>query len=193
MTIDVSTTALRHEVRLVHASTGAVLGPVDGRLLDSVPGWFARSAGDAMVVAARAGLPDPPAAPRLAVTLQSPFWREVLDFPVDPDLPERTVAVTLDNPTKTVPLHPKPMTLVVRLTEPSTGDPSSGKTVTARANDASGSIALTEGPLGTYTSAAVEWTAAFTPCELLVDGDLLRTVSLDFSTSTTSVRLVDVT
>jgi hypothetical protein len=193
MTVDVSTTTLRHEVRLVHASTGAVLGPVAGRLLDAVPGWYARSAGDTVVVAARAGLPEPATTPRLAVTLQSPSWREVLVFPADPALPERTVAVPLDTPTKTVSLHPRPMTLVVRLTEPSTGDPRSGRTVTARANDASGSIPLTEGAPGTYTSAAVEWTAAFTPCELLVDGDLLRTVSLDFTTSTTSIRLVDVT
>lgn len=193
MTIDVSTTALRHEVRLVHASTGEVLGPVQGRLLDAVPGWFARPGGDAVVVIARAGLPDPATTPRLAVTLQPAWWREVLEFPPAPDQPDRTVVVPLDAAAKTVELHPKQMTLVVRLTEPTTGDPSTGKTVTARATTGGATVAFTEGDPGVYTSALVEWTKAFTPCEVLVDGDLLRTVSLDFTTSTTSIRLVDVT
>lgn len=193
MTIDVSTTRLRHEVRLVHASTGEVLGPLQGRLLDPVPGWVARPGGDAVVVIAREGLPEPVAPPRLAVTLQPAWWREVLAFPPAPGQPERTVVVPLDAATKTVRLHPTRMTLVVRLTEPSTGEPRTGRTVRARAHSGSATIALPEGDPGVYTSALVEWTTAFTPCEVLVDGDLLRTVSLDFTTSSTSIRLVDVT
>lgn len=195
-TIAVSTTTLRHQVRLVHASTGAVLGPVAGRLLDAVPTWVARPGGDAIVVTARAGLPDPVTPPLLAVTLRPAWWGEVLDFPAYADQPSRTVVVELDTDEIEVPVHPQPMRLEVHLTEPTTGDPSTGRTVTTRATtgpDPKPSIALPEGDDGVYTSATVEWTDRFTPCELLVDGELLRTVSLDFTTSTTSIRLVDVT
>lgn len=192
-TIAVSTTTLRHQVRLVHASTGAVLGPLRARLLDAAPTWVARPGGDAVVVTARAGSPEPTTPPRLAVTLEPAWWGEVLAFPPAPDQPPRTVVVDLDADEIEVELHPVPMRLAVHLTEPSTGDPSEDRTVTARATTGASTIAFTEGDPGVYTSAAVEWTAAFTPCELLVDGDLLRTVSVDFTTSTTSVRLVDVT
>lgn len=194
--IAVSTTILRHRVRLVHASTGTVLGPVEGRLLGAVPTWVARPGGDAIVVTAQGGLPDPATPPLLAVTLQPARWGEVLDFPAFTDQPPRTVVVELNVDEIEVPMHPQPMRLEVHLTEPSTGDPRTGRTVTARATSGPNpkpSIALIEDDDGVYTSAAVEWSARFTPCELLVDGDPLRTVSLDFTTSTTSIHLVDVT
>jgi hypothetical protein len=37
------------------------------------------------------------------------------------------------------------------------------------------------------------WTAAFTPLDLLVDGDLLRQLAVDHTRSATRVRLVDTT
>lgn len=194
--IATSTTTLRHQVRLVHASTGAALVPVQARLLTTPATWVARTAGDGAVVTTRADLPDPAGVPQLAVTLQPAWWGEVLDFPSFDDQPPRTVVVDLDAPEIEVPVHPAPMRLVVHLTAPTTGDPRTGRTVEAHATSGPNprpSISLAETDPGVYTSAAVEWTAAFTPSELLVDGDLLRTVSMDFTTSTTSIRLVDVT
>jgi hypothetical protein len=44
-----------------------------------------------------------------------------------------------------------------------------------------------------YRSAPVEWTAAFTPAELLVGGALLRAVHMDLRRTATRVRLVDTT
>lgn len=193
MTIAVSTTTLRHHVRLVHASTGAVLGPVSGRLVDPVPGWVARPGGAGIVVTSRLGPPEPTATPRLAVTLEPAWWGEVLDLPPVADQPPRTVVVDLDVEEIDVEVQPLPMRLVVHLAVPATGEPQEDKTVTVRATTGSSTIDLPETAAGVYTSAAVPWTAAFTPCELLVDGELLRTVSMDFTTSTTSVRLVDVT
>jgi hypothetical protein len=171
-----------------------VLGPLQARLLTTPASWVARPGGDAIVVTSRAGLPDPATPPRLAVTLEPAWWRDVLDFP--DDQPERTVVVDLDDPVVVVRLRPTLMRLVVHLTEPSTGDPQTNKTVEARATTGSEprpTIPLAETDIGVYTSADVEWTDEFTPSELLVDGELLRTVSMDFTTSTTSIRLVDVT
>jgi hypothetical protein len=138
----------------------------------------------------------PAAAPILAVTLSSAASGEVLRFPPAPGQPARTVVVDLDAEEIDVHLHPVPMTLEVHLVEPSTGQPRQGRTVVARATRGPATrptTPLPEGDLGVYTSAAVEWTAAFTPCELLVNGTLLRVLSMDFTSTTTIAHLVDTT
>lgn len=193
--IAVSTTRLRHHVRLVHASTGAALTPLRARLVPAPVGWVARPAADGVVVTTRDGLPAPADEPELAVTLGAAPWGEVLDLPDLPGQPPRTVMVALDAGTDEidVPVAPVPMTLEVHLAEASTGDPATGLDVLARATRGPSprpEVPLPETDQGTYVSAAVVWTAALTPFDLVVEGDLLRTAAMDFTTRATRVRLV---
>ncbi len=171
-----TTTVLRHHIRVVHASTG---DPIRGL---AVPGGqHARVVADGVVIAARAdtALPD-----RLAITVTDGVLADLLVFPSG--APPRTVLVDLTGQHLEVALHPVPMTLTVDLVVPSTGAPSTGRTVTTAAG-----VDLPEVGPGTYRSAPVEWTAALTPAELLVDGLPLRTVHMDLRATTTRVRLVD--
>jgi len=196
MTIAISTTVLRHRVRLLHASTAAPLGPLRARLLSTPHGWMVRPVTDGVIVTARQGVPHPDTPPQLAVTLVPPFWRDLLVFPPLPVQPPRTVVVGLVADEIDVSLHPVPMTLTVGLTTPATGAPRTGRTVVARATggpDPKPTIALPETGPGIYTSASAEWTARFMPCDVLVDGDALRTVAMDLTSTVTRIRLVDTT
>ncbi|MGX4695360.1 hypothetical protein [Streptomyces sp. JNUCC 63] len=197
MTLATSTTRLRHHVRLVHASTGAPIGPLTARLTEAHHGWAARTVPDGVVVTARTDIADPPAPLHLAVTVTDGVLAQLLVFPPSPDLPPHTLVVALTAPEIEQPLHPVPMPLTVTLVTPSTATgPSTGKTVTARATTGPApkpTIALPEVEPGVYVSAPNEWTAAFTPAELLVDGHVLRTVSLNGLSASPRIRLVDTT
>jgi hypothetical protein len=195
-TLGTTTTVLRNEVRLVHASTGKTLGPVSARLTAIRYGWSVRTVDDTVVVSQRADLADPPVLPKLAVTLLDGQLADLLQFPAAPGLPPRTVLVALGPATVDVVLHPTPMVLEVVLTTATTDAPRAGRTVTARATSGPNPkpvIALSEASAGLYRSAAVEWTQRFIPADLLVDGKQLRTLSLDVSRTTTRVHLVDTT
>ena len=190
------TTTLRHTVRLVHASTGARLRGLDAHLEPAPAGWSLRVLPDVLVVSARADAPEPVAPPKVVVTLTDGALADVLVVPPVVGRPPRTLVIGLDAPDVEHVVHPVPMTLTVVLTTPSTGAPRTGAAVTARATsgpDPRPSIALPEVGTGTYRSAPVEWTAAFTPLDLLVGGQPLRTLAVDVSTSSTTVHLVDTT
>jgi hypothetical protein len=196
MMLATTTITLHSRVRLVHAATGAVLGPVAARLTAPRYGWGARVAGGTIVVTRRADLADPSVLPALAVTLLDGQLAGLLSFPPAAGQPPHTVVVDLTAPVIDVTLHPVPMTLEVVLTTADTGAPRTGRTVTASATsgpDPKPVIALPEQAPGTYRSAAVKWTPPFTPCDLLVDGQLLRTLLVDLTASTTRVHLVDTT
>ena len=93
-------------------------------------------------------------------------------------------------------MQPAPQTLTVVLTTLGDGDPAAGRTVVARASAGPTprpTIALPETVPGEYASAPVAWSADFHPADLLVDGALLRQVSLDPTTAATRVHLVDTT
>ena len=189
-------TSLRNQVRLVHASTGDALGPVTARLTTPRYGWWVRTAGDTAVVTKRDDVADPPVLPTLAVTLLDGRLADLLGFPPADGQARHTVVVDLTTAAIDVTLHPVPMTLEVVLTTMSTAAPRTGRTVTARATsgpDPKPTIALPETAPGIYRSAAVEWTQPFTPSDLLVDGQLLRTLSADLTSITTRVHLVDTT
>jgi hypothetical protein len=179
---------LRNHIRLVHAASGA---PITGQAIGVLPyGWHARTVPDGIVVSARTDVTTSLA--QLVVTVTDAVLADCLVFP--PGLPPRTVLVPLALEQVDVSLRPVPMTLTVELVTPLTGVPRTGRTVTATATDGQPpAIALPELDLGVYRSAPVEWTAAFTPAELLVDGALLRTVPMDLRRTTTRVRLVDTT
>lgn len=190
------TTTLRHVVRLVHASTGAPIRGLAARLEPAPPGWFVRVLPDAAVVSARADAPAPPSPPRVVVTLTDGAVADLLDLAELPGRPPRTVLVDLDAEHVDVPVHPVPMTLTVVLTTPSSGAPRVGATVVARATSGPNpkpTVQLTEVEAGSYRSPAVEWTAAFTPLDLLVDGSTLRTFALDLTRAATTTHLVDTT
>lgn len=193
------TTTLRHTVRLVHASTRAPIRGLDAHLEPAPRGWSLRVLPDVLVVSARTDAPVPTAAsapPKLVVTLTDGALADVLVVPPVADRPPRTLVVDLTAADVEHVVHPVPMTLTVVLTTPSTGAPRTGATVTARATSGPNpkpSVSLPEVAPGTYRSAAREWTAAFTPLDVLVGGDPLRTLALDFSTVTTRVHLVDTT
>ena len=190
------TTTLRHRVRLVHASTGVPIAGLAARLLPHPYGWSLRTMADAVIVAARTDVAVPPAPPQLAVRVTDGATADVLALPPVPDQPPRTVLVNLTAEEIDVPVDPVPMTLTVVLTTPSTGAPSVGHTVTARATSGptpKPTIDLLEVDSGVYRSAPVAWTAVFTPSDLLVDGSLLRTLAVDFSTTATRAHLVDTT
>jgi hypothetical protein len=138
----------------------------------------------------------PATPPKVVVTLTDGALADVLVVPPAAGRPPRTVVIDLDTAEIEHVVHPVPMTLTVVLTTPSTGAPRTGATVTARATSGPNpppSVARPEVAPGTYRSAAVEWTAAFTPLDVLVGGQPLRTLAVDVSTSTTTVHLVDTT
>ena len=195
-TIASVTTRLRHVVRLVHASTGTPIRGLSARLEPTAYGWSLRTLTDAVVVSARTDVAEPATPPQAVVTLTDGALADVLVLPPVPDRPPRTVVVDLTADEVDVPLHPVPMTLVVVLTTVSTGAPRTGATLVAQASSGPGplpTVALSEAEPGTYRSAAIEWTAAFTPLEVLVGGSPLRTLTVDFTRTTTTVHLVDTT
>ena len=190
------TTTLRHTVRLVHSSTGARLRGLDAHLEPAPAGWTLRVLPDVLVVSSRADAPVPVTPPKVVVTLTDGALADVLVVPPLAGRPPRTFVVDLTAPEVELAVHPVPTTLTVVLTTPSTGAPRTGAAVTARATsgpDPKPSVALPEAAPGSYRSPAVEWTAAFTPLDVLVDGQPLRTLTVDVSTSTTTVHLVDTT
>ncbi|MEV0170631.1 hypothetical protein AB0I00_05825 [Streptomyces sp. NPDC050803] len=196
MSIATSTTQLRHRVRLLHAATGAPIGPLTARLTTARHGWAVRTVPDGAVVTARTDVAAPSTPPHLAVTVTDGALAELLTFPPAPDWPPYTLLVALTAPEIVRRLDPVPMTLSVTLVTPSTGAPRTGRTVVARATKGPGpkpEIALPEVSPGVYTSAPAVWTAAFTPAELLVGGALLRTVSVNGLSVATRIRLVDTT
>jgi hypothetical protein len=195
-TIATVTTRLRHVVRVLHASTRAPIRGLATRLDPAAYGWSVRVLPDAVVVAARTDVAEPPAAPKLVVTLKDGALADLLELPASPGMPPRSVVVDLTAPETEVELHPIPTTLTVVLTRPSDGTPRAGATVVARATSGPNpkpTISLPETDPGTYSSAAVEWTAAFTPLDLLVGGDPLRTLAMDFTKARTTIHLVDTT
>lgn len=181
-----TTTRLRHHIRVRHAASGA---PISVLPTGTLPyGWHARVVPDGIAVSARMGVGTQPA--QLAVTVTDGVLAGLLVFPAGP--PPRTVLVDLTGEQIDVELHPIPMTLTVELVVPATGAPDAGRTVTAAATEGNPpAIALPEVAPGVYRSAPVEWTAAFTPADLLVDGNLLRTVHMDLRRTSTRVRLVN--
>jgi hypothetical protein len=195
MLATVSTT-LKHQVRLVHTSTGRALAGLAARLDPTPYGWGVRTLPDAVVVFARTDVAPPASPPKLAVTIVDGALADLLVFPQLPDQPPRTVVVDLSADEIEVPLHPIAMTLTVVLSTVPTGAPRTGRTVTARATTGPNpkpTVDLPEVEPGVYRSAPVEWTAAFTPLDLLVGGNPLRTLSLDFTKSATRVHLIDTT
>jgi hypothetical protein len=189
-----SAVGLLHRVRLVHASTGAPLRGL-AAFLDPPPvGWTVRVLPDTVVVTGRVAnptpSPDPP--PRLVVTLTDGAAAELLTLPAAADLPPRSVAVPLDSEVIDVDVHPRRMTLTVVLTG-SDGDPRAGRTVAAqgtRGPQPFPTLDLAEQGNGVYRSAAVEWTAALTPAELLVDGAPLRSFAMSFTAPATELHAV---
>lgn len=191
-----STTVLRHAVRLIHASTGDPVPGISARLAAPVPGWTVRTTGGTAVVTARADLPAPAGTPELLVTVTDPAAALLLGLGAAPGHEPGTVVVPLGAESIDVPVHPVPMVLEVLLSTATDGTPRTGATVAARATAGPTprpTLSLTETAPGTYRTAAAEFTAAFTPLDLLVGAQPLRTLAVDFTAPLTRIRLVDTT
>lgn len=187
---------LRHRVRVVHASNGVPVTALAVRLEPAPHGWSVQTLTDTVVVSARTDLAEPAAEPDLVITLTNGALADVLVLPPLAGRPPRTLVVPLAAEEIDVPVHPVPMMLTVVLTESPTGAPRTGRTVKARATSGSGpypTVELPEVEPGVYRSAAIEWTSAFTPADVLVGGSQLRTIAVDLSRLNTTVHLVDTT
>lgn len=196
MTIATSTTRLQHHIRLRHASTGQPVGPLSARLVPPTFGWSTRVVADGAVVVARTEIADLAAPPRLALTVTDGRVADVLEIAPVSGQPPRTVLVNLTAAEINKTLRAVPMKLRVVLILPSTGKPATGRTLVARAKSGANpkpTIPLAEVEPGIYESSAVEWTSRFTPFDLLVGTKLLRTLSVDLTSTSTSIRLVDTT
>ena len=197
MSIATVTTLLRHQVRLVHATSGTPVTGLAARLEPPTWGWSLRVVGGVVVVSSLADLPATSVPPsHVSITVTDGAAADVLVIPPVPGEPPRTVLAALTAPEVDVPLDPVPMTLTVVLTTPSTGAPRTGRTLVARARTGPNpkpTIPLPEVSPGTYRSAPVTWTAPFVPADLLVGTRLLRVLSVDLSTTSTRIHLVDTT
>ncbi len=194
-----SARAVEHVVRVSHASTGAAIAPLDASWIGDAPlGRLIRVVGATVVVSMDerylppAGAPapaQPPPPPRIRIAVRDDALTRRLATP--------TVEVALDAAQKDVALDPIPMTLAIDLVRPGAGPnggPSTGRTVEARASNAT-RVALAEdaGTPGTYRSAARVWTAGFNPLDLLVGNTLVRRIAIDFARTETRVTVVDPT
>lgn len=186
-TYGTTTVRLVHRVRMQHAVTGEPIHVTAH--LDTVPyGWTLRVRGADAVVTARDGVPTPAAPPTLTLAAADPRTAALLATP-SVDVPLTSADITVD-------AAPALLRLAVELRAPTSGAPRTGRTVVARATGGPNpkpTVALPEGDPGVYRSAPVTWTAAFVPLDLVVDGDLLTQVTVDFARAETLVRLVDTT
>ena len=202
-------TRVEHVIRATHASTGEPITPLDATFKSD-----RRLGQDLKVVAGTVvitmdlrlrKLPEPgvtPPKPVVTVSVpEGPVARRLADLDRDVTLDEVVEPATPDLPLVpneyAVAFDPVPMTLAVDLVRPGAGPaggPSTGKTVEARASNAT-RIALPElaGTPGTYRSAARVWTAGFNPLDLLVGNTLVRRIAIDFARTETRVTVVDPT
>lgn len=182
-----TTVRLAHHVRLRHTVTDRSIGPLTARLEPVPYGWSLRVRGTDVVVAVRDGAPDPDDVPVLTVAVIDPHLAARLATPVV-DVPLTAADITVD-------VDPAPMTLAVDLVDPD-GAPRTGRTLTAATSSGPAprpTHPLPEVTAGTYRTAPVTWTDAFVPLDLMVDGTLLRQLTVDLTRAETRVRLVDTT
>lgn len=179
---------LAHRVTARHACSQA---PITGLRahLDPVPrGWVVRVRGADVLVITQDPAGTPAAAPALVLTVVDPRTAGVLSAP-SARIPLTAAQITHD-------FVPVPMPLELVLVRTGTGEPRTGAAVTARATSGATprpTIALPEVAPGVYRSAAVVWTSAFHPLDLLVGPRVLRRVTLDLTQTLTRVHLVDTT
>ncbi len=200
---------VEHVVHATHASTGRPIVPLDATWKSDRRIGQDLTVRDGTVLVtmdlrvARPPDPGPPAPRKPTITVRVP------DGPVAGRLSDPGRDVSLDEVVETpqpedfvpnayaISFDPVPMTLVVELVRPGTGaaaGPSSGRTVEARASNAT-RVPLPEiaGTPGTYRSAARVWSAGFNPLDLLVGNTLVRRIAIDFSRTETRVTVVDPT
>lgn len=197
ITLGSTTTALRHRVRLVHATTGAPIEPIALGPVTLALGWAARVVGPDVVITASttdAGPPTDPAPTVIDVIVADGTLAGHLALPAPAaDQPPNSVRVTLGAPDVQVSVDPVPMTLTVVLSTQGATTASSGRTVAVRGTSGT-SIALPESPTpGTYRSTARTWTADHHPGDLRVNGQSVRKVAVDVTRADTRIHVVDPT
>lgn len=195
---------VEHVIRATHASTGRPVAPLTAEWKTPPPAGKVMSvlAGTVIVSMDQRHLPEKPPGgysqlPTLTLKVAVP------DGPVARLLADADKEIVVDQVVEAgevahaVEFEPIPMTLTVDLVRPGAGQsggPSTGKTVEARASNATREpLPEVAGEPGTYRSAARAWTAGFNPLDLLVGNTLVRRIAVDFSRTDTRVTVVDPT
>lgn len=193
-TIASSTTDLRHEVGLRHASTGNLIAPDAPILLPHPHGWFLRIVGDRVIVGARAGLPGPTIPPVLEVLVADGVLADGLSFPA-PAAGQRPLSfrVPLKAATVDVPVLATPRKLTVVLTLAKTGAPSKNRSVTVKGTAGPDLLLPETATAGTYQSADELWGPNYTPGTLFIGTRTVRKVGVDFRKADTRLHIVDPT
>ena len=200
---------VEHIIRARHASTGKPIEPLEAAWKDSEEVPLGKQLkvlrGTVLVAMDQRFLPpepepgDPPLLEPPDITLtvsvpDGPVASRLGD--VDKELALKAFVTTVELKHE-VAFEPIPMTLTVDLVRPGAGPnggPSAGKTVEARASNATREPLLeVAAEPGTYRSAARVWTAGFNPLDLLVGNTLVRRISIDFGRTDTRVTVVDPT
>jgi hypothetical protein len=195
---------VEHIVRATHASTGQPIAPLEaGWKNPPPPGKLISILGGTVVVSMdQRHLPEKPPGgyaqlPKLTLRVlvpDGPVARLLSDLERELVVAQIVEAGAVDH---ALELEPIPMTLTVDLVRAGAGPnggPSPGKTVEARASNATREpLPEVAGEPGTYRSAARVWTAGFNPLDLLVGNTLVRRISIDFGRTDTRVTVVDPT
>ena len=187
-----STTALRHQIRLVHSATEQEISPVRLGPVGWPTGWAARVIGGTVVVTSTTATPGPD---HIDVVIADGALARLLDLPSPvPGQPINSVRVPLTTAAIDVPVSPLPSVLTVELAKDGTTGLSNGKTVTLSGAGGSPVIPLPETAMpGVYESASTVWPASLNPADLQVGGTFARKVFIDFTRASTRITVVDPT
>jgi hypothetical protein len=176
-----------HHVRVMHGGTGKPLERIRARLVDPAwSHWAVRQRGADVVLSTEERLePRMPATTDLEIELADESRRGIFEN-------SGTETVTLNRGADeevTLTLDPRPVSLEVSLSK-NDGSASTGRTVEARSGGVT--VSLPEvGGTRIYRSAPTRWDPAKQPFGIYVDGQKQSSVSLEYSSPVTRVKVID--
>ncbi len=175
---------LRHEARVVHATTGNPIPGFRATLIHpALPGWTMTKSGHRVIVSVIERHDNPAIVPLLTLEITDPVSKARLKpfgAPAGAARPDlwHEMTVDLDLPTVIVALDPAPSSLHLTLVD-RTGTLLTGRTVELHGT-AGGVVPLTEGAPAVYEVLDHEWTAEFATSDIVIDAVVHeRTLSID--------------
>lgn len=175
---------LRHRVRVLHGGTGRPYDRVSARLAEPAwPHWVLRRRGPDILMSAYDHLADTlPPSTTVEVRLADPAVKERFVLGEEP----ATVSLASGaDQFRELVLEPVPVSLEVRLRSPN-GTPAKNLAVAAQAESETVPLPETPADSGVYAEGPRAWKPE--PYAIRVEGDIRRTIGLDYSKSTTSVQ-----
>jgi hypothetical protein len=181
-------TTRRHLVRLTHGATKETIEAIRLGPVEWPRGWSSRIARGIVVVQG----PETGAGPsHLDVIVTDAVLVPLLALPTPADdQPPDSVRVALGAEEIEVAVNPAALELIV--TVHSATAPAGGLVVQVKAASGGTTVTLTEGAPGVYSASRV-WGTGFINADLLVGGQSVRKVSLDYSRAKTRIHVVDPT